>query len=193
MHHNAEIYKSIEALQAEITRKQEEIKLLRAQLAPIKIEDYTLINPEGVSVKLSELFGTSNQLLIIHNMGKRCTYCTLWADNLNGVTKPLADAVPFVLVSPDTPEAQKEFAASRGWQFPMLSAAGTDFIARMGFEPKPGAFNPGVSVLLKKEDGLYQAATDSFGPGDPYCSVWHFLDLLPQGHGNWQPKYVYEG
>lgn len=190
---NEQIKTQIETIQQEIDAKYKEIKSLRANLTHKRIEDYALKNFKGDAVLLSSLFGNSNQLLVIHNMGKRCSYCTLWADNLNGITKPLADAVPFVLVSPDSPAVQEEFAASRAWKFPMLSAEGTDFIAQMGYEPKPGVFHPGVSVVVKKEDGLYQAASDGFGPGDPYCSIWHFLDLLPNGHGDWQPKFTYPG
>jgi predicted dithiol-disulfide oxidoreductase (DUF899 family) len=191
MSNQKEIFEQISAIQEEIVSKKNQIIELRKQMTPEKIEDYSLRNHEGVEVILSSLFNDRNELLIIHNMGKRCVYCTLWADELNGIIKPLGDAVPFVMVSPDSPEVQKEFAESRGWQMPMLSAEGTDFISVMGFEPKPQSYWPGVSVLIQKEDGIYKTTYDHYGPGDSYCSVWHFLDLLPTGTGGWEPKYDY--
>jgi hypothetical protein len=31
----------------------------------------------------------------------------------------------------------------------------------------------------------------SFGPGDDFCTLWHLFDLIPEGSGDWQPKYKY--
>jgi predicted dithiol-disulfide oxidoreductase (DUF899 family) len=188
---NQNIYEQIALLQDEVNAKRSKILDLRKQLTPQKIEDYALRNHNGEEVKLSSLFNDRKELLIMHNMGKRCVYCTLWADELNGIITPLGDAVPFVMVSPDSPAVQKEFAESRNWKMPMLSAEGTDLISVMGFQPKPNSFMPGVSVLVLKEDGIYKTTHDHYGPGDTYCSVWHFLDLLPTGDGGWEPKYDY--
>lgn len=188
---NANVYEEISKIQNEINAKREAIIALRKQIIEEKIEDYCLVNSENKSISLSSLFNERNELIIIHNMGKRCSYCTLWADELNGITKPLGDAVPFVLVSPDSPAVQKAFAESRNWKFPMLSAEGTSFIADLGYEPKPGNYQPGVSVLIKKEDGIYIATQDTFGPGDAFCGIWHYLDLLPKGVNGWEPKYIY--
>lgn len=188
---NAKIYEEIAKIRAEIEEKKNAIQALRKQIQPIKIEDYSLKNFNGVDVFLSSLFNERNELIIIHNMGKRCVYCTLWADEINGMNQPLADAVPFVVTSPDSPEIQKAFAESRNWKFPMLSAAGTSFIADLGFEPKPGNYHPGVSILIKNEEGLFKVGQDYFGPGDSYCGLWHFLDLLPKGVNGWEPKYLY--
>jgi len=30
-----------------------------------------------------------------------------------------------------------------------------------------------------------------FSPGDDFCNVWHFFDLMPEGPGAWQPKHKY--
>jgi hypothetical protein len=32
-----------------------------------------------------------------------------------------------------------------------------------------------------------------FGPGDDFCAVWHFFDLLPEGVDGWEPRFAYEG
>lgn len=188
---NESVYQQIDALQKEITQRREQIIELRSKIEHELIADYMLKGWNGEEVLLSSLFDERDELLVIHNMGKRCTYCTLWADGLNGSTLPLNDRVPFVVVSPDAPVVQKEFAESRNWKFKMLSAEGTTFIADLGFEPKPGSYYPGVSAFVRKDGKIYRTAYDYFGPGDPYCSVWHLFDLLPQRENNWSPKYKY--
>ena len=188
---NEEIYNQIESLQSDIAKKRKEIIELRKQAEPEPIADYSLQGDDGKAVLLSTLFDERDELLIIHNMGKSCKYCTLWADGFNGLTKPLGDRVPFVLVSPDSPAVQKEFAASRGWAFPMLSAAGSSFTADLGFYKEGEGYSPGVSSLIRKYGKIYRYAHDIFGPGDPYSSVWHLYDLLPKRVNGWQPKYDY--
>ena len=185
-------YEQIRTLKREIEERHKQMIALRklGTLEPIK--DYRLKNPMGEDVLISSLFNDKDELLIIHNMGKGCKYCTLWADGLNGVTKPLADRVPFVLVSPDAPDVQLDFAKSRDWNFPMLSSDGSSFIADLGFYKEGEGYYPGVSALVRKEGEIYRYSYDYFGPGDPYCSVWHFFDLLPKRIDGWQPKYVYE-
>jgi predicted dithiol-disulfide oxidoreductase (DUF899 family) len=188
---NKEIYSQIESLQSDIAKKRKEILALRQQAEPEPIADYKLLGPSGKEVLLSSLFDDRGELLVIHNMGKACKYCTLWADELNGVTKPLADRVPFVLISPDAPEVQQEFALSRGWAFPMLSASQSTFTTDLGFYKEGEGYWPGVSALIMKDGKIYRASYDHFGPGDTYSSVWHFFDLLPARINGWQPKYEY--
>lgn len=189
---NKRIEEEIDVLQAEIKAKQKEISDLRSQLELEEVKDYSLLDAEGNSVLLSSLFDERNELLVIHNMGKQCSYCTLWADGFNGFAKPLTDRVPFVVVSPDLPEVQQAFAASSGWTFPMLSSNTSSFFAELGFEPKPGIYYPGVSAFIRKDNKIYRTAHDYFGAGDVYCSVWHLFDLLPNKHGGWHPKIEYK-
>ncbi|MBL7777471.1 MAG: DUF899 family protein [Chitinophagales bacterium] len=188
---NEATYEKITALQKEINEKHKQITALRKELTDEQINDYVLKNGDGKPVLLSSLFNEKNELLVIHNMGKKCVYCTLWADGFNGVLPHLTNRLPVVLVSPDEPQVQKEFAQSRGWGFNMLSAHGSTFIADLGFEPKPGMHWPGVSALVRRGDKIFRVSKDNFGPGDNYCSVWPLLDLLPNGANGWQPKYEY--
>ncbi len=188
---NENIYQQIELLQKEIDEKKNNILGLRSQMEPEPIQDYTLKNREGKDVLLSSLFDERDELLVIHNMGKKCVYCTLWADGFNGFSLPLADRMPFVVVSPDEPQVQKEFAESRGWTFHMLSAHGSGFIKDLGFEREPGKFWPGASALIRKDGKIFRTSYDNFGPGDSYCSVWHLFNLFPKGDNEWSPKYNY--
>lgn len=184
-----------------IKEKQEQIAILLKDINAIRQSrelepflDYELKDSEGNSVLLSSLFGDRSELLVIHNMGKGCSYCTLWADGFNGLTKPLNDRVPFVLISPDVPSVMKEFASSREWKFKCISAFESDFTKDAGFSiHKDGKeyFYPGVSAFVKKDGQLFRANKDYFGPGDMYCSVWHFFDLLPKPEKAWHPKFIY--
>jgi len=188
---NERIYEEVAALHKEIEDKRKQILELRKKMELEPVQDYTLKDWNGNDVKISSFFDDRDELLIIHNMGKRCVYCTLWADGFNGFVLPLADRVPFVVVSPDEPKAQKEFAESRGWKFNMLSGHGSTFIKDMGFEKEGPTYWPGVSAFIRKDGRIYRTSKDFFGPGDVYCSIWHLIDLLPKGKGEWEPKYKY--
>jgi predicted dithiol-disulfide oxidoreductase (DUF899 family) len=162
---------------------------LQARIEPEPVADYVFSTPEG-PVTLSALFGDKQELFVIHNMGKGCAYCTLWADGFNGVQHHLRDRAGFVVSSPDVPELQQEFAASRGWLFPMVSHAGSSFAEDMGYR-RDGKFWPGVSVFRKQENRIVRISDTGLGPDDEFCVVWSLLDLLPVGPDSWRPRYSY--
>ena len=162
---------------------------LQARIEPEPVADYVFSTPEG-PVTLSALFGDKQELFVIHNMGKGCAYCTLWADGFNGVQHHLRDRAGFVVSSPDVPEVQQEFAASRGWLFPMVSHAGSSFAEDMGYR-RDGKFWPGVSVFRKQENGIVRISDTGLGPDDEFCVVWSLFDLLPVGPDSWRPRYSY--
>jgi predicted dithiol-disulfide oxidoreductase (DUF899 family) len=141
--------------------------------------------------RLSDLFGEKDDLFVIHNMGTSSSSCTLWADGFNGIYDHIADRAAFVVVSPDLPDTQKNFAASRGWRFPMISHDGTTFAQDMGYRSESGGWRPGVSVFKRDGGRILRVADTSFSPGDDFCALWHMLDLLPRGADGWRPKFKY--
>jgi predicted dithiol-disulfide oxidoreductase (DUF899 family) len=186
------LQKQLEKASRELRKTRQKINSLRRKLPPMEVEDYTLKKPDGKPVTLSALFGKKDELLLIHNMGKECPYCTLWSDGFNGVYKHFENRAAFVVASPNTPAAVKKSAASRGWKFKMVSHRGTTFGRDMGFESDKGSPWPGVSTFRKDKDGrIFRVASDFFGPGDDYCALWHLFELLPNGINDWQPKYKY--
>jgi len=186
-----EVENRIEALQKEIYEKKKQLAELRKKAPRQEVSEYILKTHDGSEVSLSSLFGTHNELVLIHNMGKGCAYCTLWADGFNGVVPHLENRAAFVVVSPDAPDVQKAFAESRGWKFRMFSGRGSSFTKDMGYQTEDGHNQPGVSTFVKDSDGkLYRVAHTEFGPGDDFCSVWHLFDLLP-GNIDWSPKFKY--
>lgn len=119
-----------------------------------EVREYVLTDSEGGKVALSTLFGKKDDLILVHNMGRSCPYCTMWADGFNGVLDHLEDRAAFGLVSPDAPPVQKKFAGSRGWKFKMFSSKGTSFSKDMGFEGEEGSPEPGVSVFHRTKTGV---------------------------------------
>ena len=47
------------------------------------IPSYCLAAKKGGTILLG-MFGEHDMLLLIHNMGQGCRYCTLWADGFTG-------------------------------------------------------------------------------------------------------------
>jgi predicted dithiol-disulfide oxidoreductase (DUF899 family) len=173
--------KKLRKLAEEITELRKKYIKQLSKIAQMDVKDYTLKDTAGKEVKLSEMFGDKEYLIVIHNMGRSCTYCTLWADGFSGVTYFIEKKAAFALVSPDPPAVQKEFADSRGWKFKTYSGEGSGFIKDMGFLTDTGSYWPGTSVFFKDKDGkITRVSKDFFGPGDFYSSPFHFFDLLPQ-------------
>jgi predicted dithiol-disulfide oxidoreductase (DUF899 family) len=184
--------KEIARLQEEIEKTRQKIVKLRRERPSEPVKDYAFKTVGGKTVRLSELFRGKQDLIVVHNMGKGCNYCTLWADGFNGVANHLQDRAAFVVVSPDEPEAQKQFASSRGWSFSMCSVKGTSFTTDMNVQTTDGELYPGVSAFHKKADGtIVRVSKDFLGPGDYYCSVWHLFELLDGGAKGWEPKPKY--
>lgn len=188
----------IESLEREVRQAKERLADAIGGLAPEPVRDHALrAAPSGASVRLSELFGASRDLLVIHNMGKRCVYCTLWADGFSSLYKHLANRCAFVLTTPDEPQVAGAFASARGWTFPVVSHAGTSFASDLGYkqdrdDAAHGPYTPGVSGLRLNEDGtITRKGSRSFGPGDDFCSLWPMLDLLEGGAAGWEPRYAY--
>lgn len=182
----------IRRLEEELVARQKDLAAMKRTLPPEPVTDYVLAGWNG-PIRLSELFQGKGDLVVIHNMGQGCRYCTLWADGLNGVWRHIADRAGFVVCSPDAVEKQREFATGRGWTFPMVSGRGATFIEDMGFR-EGGSWQPGVSTFRKKPDGsIERIASAPFGPFDPFCGVWHLIALLADGVNGWEPKYRYAG
>lgn len=174
----------------QIAAIREKMRAAQAAVEPQEVQDYVLETVDGPE-RLSTLFGDKDDLIVIHNMGTSCPSCTLWADGYNGIYAHLADRAAFVVASPDPPQAQRKFAESRGWRFPMVSHQGTSFAADMGYRGDNGRWLPGVSVFRRDGGRILRVSDAGASPGDDFCALWHILDLLPDGAGGWRPKFSY--
>lgn len=172
---------------ADIRRK---MRATLAEIEPQEVADYEFQTLQG-TVRLSQLFGHHTDLMVVHNMGISCPACTLWADGYNGVHHHVITRTAFVVSSPDPPPVQQKFAASRGWRFPMVSHIGTPFAADMGYRSEQGAWRPGISVFKRDGERIVRVSDARWSPGDDFCTVWHFFDLLQDGAAGWSPKIHY--
>ena len=178
------------AYRGEIAELRSKMREAQASVEPEPVRDYEFATLEG-PVRLSQLFGAKRDLFVIHNMGRSCPNCTLWADGFNGIYQHIANRAGFVVVSPDPPDVQQSFAASRGWRFPMVSHAGTSFAVDMGYRAPGGGWLPGVSVFRRDGDRLLRVADTSFDESDDFCTLWHLFDLLPEGKADWRARFDY--
>jgi predicted dithiol-disulfide oxidoreductase (DUF899 family) len=180
----------------EISKLEQQIFQLTAKLSELRksnggdeVQNYTFATINGDTDLLS-MFGDKKQLLLIHNMGQGCRYCTLWADGFNGFLKHLESVISVVLVSKDPPELQRQFANSRDWRFRLASHGGGDYIREQtvleGTENMPGAV-----VYERDGETITRKNTCVFGPGDIYCSMWSLLGLAGLSESDWTPQYAY--
>ncbi len=176
---------------AQIEALHQEMRSLQDAVTPQPVEDYAFETQVG-DTTLARLFGDKNDLFVVHNMGVRCSSCTMWADGFNGVYPHLANRAAFVLVSQDPLDVQRRFAADRGWRFPMARARHDRFHADMGYWSDKDKVWPGVSVFHKDGERILRVSDAEFGPGDDFCTVYHLLDLIPRSEAmNYSPKFHY--
>ena len=175
-----------------IAEIREKMRKTLAETEPEEVRDYAFAVPDGKRA-LSDLFGKRDELFMIHNMGRKCPYCTMWADGFSGVYHHLADRASFVVSSPDAPAVQKEFAEGRGWRFPMVSHQGTSFAVDMGYGSEEEGWQPGISVLRREGKRILRLSDTGFHPLDDFSVVWQILDLLPEGPAGWSPRFKYSG
>jgi predicted dithiol-disulfide oxidoreductase (DUF899 family) len=50
---------------------------------------------------------------------------------------------------------------------------------------------PGMSVFKRDSGKIVRVSDVMWSPGDDFCTLWHFFDLLPEGSAGWRPKLSY--
>ena len=179
-----EVGKKILGVREQLYELKQQLTKLERSRPPRPVEDYTLTRAsDGNTVRISELFGDMRWLVLVHNMGMSCPYCTMWADGFNGLYEMFTKRFAFFLVSPDTPEQQRKGAAERNWRVPMLSASGHEFTRALGFPTELDGqlmYAPGASTFIRDEAGKPLLMNQvPFGPGDDFNPVFAFAQLFP--------------
>ena len=180
---------AIAALERRIGEQIEQLRKLRKVRGGEPVPNYAFATTDGETT-LRDLFGERDKLLVIHNMGQGCRYCTLWADGFNGLLPHLEDALAVALVSKDPPSAQRNFANSRGWRFRMASHGGGAYIREQGVFGEAENY-PGAVVYERAGDVIRRKNACVFGPGDIYCALWPFLGMAGMDGGDWTPQFDY--
>ena len=178
------------AYRQQIDEIRKKMRAVQSDIESQIVPDYEFKVPDGL-IRLSALFGNQADLIVVHNMGTSCPACTLWADGYNGLHQHVLSRAAFAVSSPDSPAVQQQFAASRGWKFRMVSHADTSFAADMGYGSAEGRWRPGISVFKREGSAIVRVSDAQFNPGDDFCTLYHFFDLLPGGVAGWKPKFNY--
>ncbi len=177
----------IEAIERQIGELTSELAALRKASEGQAIRNYEFETGAGKTTLL-DLFADKDRLLVIHNMGQGCRYCTLWADGFNGLLPHLESALSVVLVSKDPPDVQRTFANSRGWRFRLASHGGGDYIREQGVYGEAENY-PGAVVYERSNGDILRKNACSFGPGDLHCALWPLLGLA--GLEEFTPQFNY--
>lgn len=186
--------KRIQELELELYEKSKELSKLRKENEGIEVKNYTFQTMEG-EVSLKDLFAGKETLFLIHNMGKGCRYCTLWADGLNPFLPHLEDRLAVALVSKDSPEEQRRMANDRGWRFRTASHGGGDYIKEqtVAYDNSASGNYPGMVCYQLRGDKIIRKNATPFGPGDEFCSLWNLISLAGHSEEDWTPQFHYWG
>jgi predicted dithiol-disulfide oxidoreductase (DUF899 family) len=207
-----------ELLEAEIAlRDQRErvAELRRALPLDTKVDDYLF--QEGPSdlqkdgpiseIRLSELFEDHLKPLIIYQymfggaQKESCPMCAMWTDGFNAIALHLKRRINFAIVAQGEIAAFRAWGRQRGWRnLRLVSSAGSSFKTDLHFQDSNEEQFPGVSVFVKSQDGslrhFYSASAimkvNEYRGLDLLNPVWNFLDLTPDGRGDWLPSVAYE-
>ena len=180
---------SILELEMKIMEMTAELRQLQRDLPGQSVSNYEFDTLSGACT-LRDLFAGQRKLLVIHNMGQACRYCTLWGDGINPYISHLETAMSVVMVSKDAPDVQRHFANSRQWRMRMASHGGGAYMQEQVAADGMGNM-PGAVVYELVEDEIHRKASTYFGPSDLYCPQWHFLGLAGIDIGDWTPQYGY--
>jgi predicted dithiol-disulfide oxidoreductase (DUF899 family) len=167
---------------------------LAAGDAPVRERSLSALfeNPSRPLILMQFMFGAAQDT--------PCPMCTAWADGYDGVVPHLEQNVNFALVVAGDLVSIREHARSRGWRnVRIVSSLGTSFKRDLGFENEAGEQTPGVSVFTLGEDGRARhfytgsafLSSEHFRGMDLLSPIWHFLDLTPEGRGDFFPRLSY--
>jgi predicted dithiol-disulfide oxidoreductase (DUF899 family) len=178
----------------------------RSKLPWCESDDYELTDSSGSKSKLSELFQSdSNELLVYHLMygedyNNACSMCCFFIDQFNGALSHLiAHGAKLVVVANKESSALEKLKAEKGWEMQLLSCKDTTFGEDHGVSftseqcaSKECEYNfnrkwlygkeaPGLSVFRRQDGKVYRTySTYAAGLGD--LSLVHSLcDLTTTG------------
>ncbi len=173
--------------------------------------DYVFHDTNGSALKLGDLFGEHDTLVLYHWMygperERPCPMCTNLLGPLAANAADIRQRTALAVVGRSTVERQTAFARERGWSdaMPLYQAQGDAFSLAIGaLDPDSGSEMPALLVLKKDGDAVRlhwmgEITMEMADPGqDPRGAVdlaplWNVLDLTPTGRApDWYPKLAY--
>ncbi len=207
----AKVRDELHAAEVALRDQRERVAELRRKLPQdTAIEDQTFREVRDgalVDVKLSELVGDDGKpLILMHFMyggaqASPCPMCTSWADAYDGALPHLARHARFAILIAGDPGTFGEYARSRGWRnVRIVSTGDSEFKRMLEFENAEGGQAPGATIVTRAGDGTLRhfysvsamLGADGFRGMDLLNPLWHFIDLLPAGRGDFMPSKRYD-
>jgi predicted dithiol-disulfide oxidoreductase (DUF899 family) len=208
---SAEYRRARETLLAEeidLRRHIERVAELRRALPPggVVTKGYSF-EGEGGAVKLSDLFGDKQTLVIYSYMfgpqrEKPCPMCTSFMSTWEAKIPDVEQRVAFVFVARSPIARLIEAKKARGWtQHKIYSDASGDYTR--DYVSAADADAPGYSVFTRRDGSIRHFWSGEMGPStadpgqDPRGApdmdpLWTILDTTPEGRGtDWYPKLGY--
>lgn len=194
------------AREKEFTRQRDALSAERRALPWVRVEkDYVFEGPNG-RLTLVDLFGSNSQLVIYHFMfgpgwKEGCQGCSFLADHFDGPNQHLKHHDVSLVAVSRAPYAEfQPFRERMGWQFPWVSAAGSDFNYDFHVSVSPqekaagryeynyemhdgeGGEMPGFSVFYRNEAGeIFHTYSSYARGGDLLIGAYNVLDMTPKG------------
>ena len=161
-----------------------------------------LVDGDPQPVRLSGLFTEPGRTLVVYHFmfGKQqtspCPMCSMWADAWNAVAGHLDRRIDFVVAASAPIEEWTTLAHTRGWHdLRLVSAEPSSFKFDVGGEDAEGNQWPFISVWtlddagrpVQRYGGSAGFDAEHWRGLDLLSPVWHFLDLTPEGRGDFMP------
>jgi predicted dithiol-disulfide oxidoreductase (DUF899 family) len=174
-------------------------------------EDYVFTGEDGRAIRLSEMFGNRDTLVIYTWMygpdrERPCPVCTAFLSALDGEALDIKQRVPLAIVGRSPIERQTAFKKERGWRnLRFYSAAGNHFAEDYRGVGPDGEDWAAFNVFVRQGDTIShfwgnELSIETADPGeDPRGApdptpMWSIFDMTPEGrHPEWQPKLSYDG
>ena len=166
-------------------------------------------NNDIVKIRLSELFGDKKSLIIYSFMygpesKNPCTMCTSIIGALNGNATDIEQSAGIVVVAKSDIGRITEFAEKRNWHSVKLasSLSNTYNIDYYG-EDEHGNQWPICNVFVKRNNEIYHSYATELLHVKPeegmnarhvdfMWPLYNYLDITPEGRGDWYPKLTYD-
>ncbi|MDD9932839.1 MAG: DUF899 family protein [Myxococcales bacterium] len=154
--------------------------------------------------RLSELFADGQDSLIVYSfmygpkMERACPACTSLLDALDGQVAQITQRASMAVVARSPIDRILGWAEQRGWRnLRLLSSADNDYNRDYRAESPEGSQLPACNVFVRRDgqvchfwsaELLYAELEGHPRHMDPMWPLWNFLDLTPEGRGDFFPQ-----
>ena len=158
-------------------------------------------------VRLSELFDEGKSTLIVYGFmygpewDSACPSCTSITDGSNGIAPHVRNQTSFVVVAKAPPAKLRALAESRGWTNLRIVSAHANTFNEDYHAAYDDRHHPIANVFVRRDGVVHHFwASETYWVDwgahprhvDQVWPLWNWLDLTPEGRGDFMPKLGYE-